>query len=183
MTTWLLPLFTAALGYLGHWSQQALIRRHQRQDDDHTRILALREQLHAVINTGASQAADSRNGALVPLEHEALLLYRRKLRTRIRHDLTRARSVPRATAWSAYLADAADCLAAAARGDRLPARSERIAWLDWYQREAPDGQDDAHRPANLPPDWEAIAFTLWREERRRHRGWRRLLLRRRGPWA
>ncbi|MEW2160571.1 hypothetical protein AB0950_35725 [Streptomyces sp. NPDC007189] len=120
MTTWLLPLLTAALGHLGHWAQQALIRRHQRQDDDRTRILALREQLHALIKTGIAQAADSRNDALVPLEHEALLLYRRKLRTRISHDLSRARNPHRAVAWSVYLSDAAACLAAAGHAGRDP---------------------------------------------------------------
>lgn len=123
--------------------------------------------------------------------HDASLLYHAKVRQRVRYDLKRAAewmmirdSATREEVWGAYFGDAIECLAAAARGDKLPEMDDPTAWLDMHaeRQEAIAMTSEEHAAMlldhGIDPDFEELAYDEWRRNRHDRRGWRRMVSRR-----
>lgn len=191
MTTWLLPVLTALLGYAGHWVQQALVNKHDRRTSDREQMLSLRDRLRVLRSYDDQQYAADGEEALDAVEHDASLLYDAKLRERVRYDCKHAGewrrlrdSTSREEVWATYLGDAVECLTAVARGDRLPEMDDPTAWLDMQFEyiEAqhpndltPEGYVRALEELGTDPDWQEVAYLEWRRYRHKRRGWRRLM--------
>ncbi|WP_326761738.1 hypothetical protein OHB35_44890 [Streptomyces phaeochromogenes] len=146
MTQWLMPILTALLGYLAHWGQTAMARRHKRLDADGERVLAIRDRLIELRDIPESAEVDGVDDHF-EREHQSLELAKRlttevglvsdtELRSRVAEDLWHilqwwvlkkkfgSMRVRRAEAQ-----DAIDCCSAALRGARLPRPSNELQYL------------------------------------------------------
>lgn len=129
MTTWLLPILTALLGYGVHLAQAALARRHKRKDADEERIAAL---LIKLVEIGDLAGDDSDRGgsdlAAKLWATDVGLLRNKKLRRRLSEDLYMIQSLRLMTGGdhkpgeirTTWASDAIRCCQAVLRGDRLP---------------------------------------------------------------
>ncbi|MCZ4103678.1 hypothetical protein [Streptomyces sp. H39-C1] len=127
MTKWLLPIFTALLGYGGHWAQTALGRRHKRMDADEERVGRMRSKLLGIRDLTADDADVQGRSLAAQLLPDAELLRNKKLRQRVTEALiaicmwTAAGHDGRISTWRlAWIQDAIDCCHATLRGGRLP---------------------------------------------------------------
>jgi hypothetical protein len=189
MTTWLLPVLTALLGYLGHWTQQALTNRHERQTRDRERALELRVRLRELISYEDEEYEAKGRDQLWQIQDDAALLHNAQLRERVLFDWEYAwnagvieSDASRRTVFVHFLGDAITCLTAAARGDRLPELSDDAGWLLLhFQRKERHAMSPSESAAmlmeehDIDPDWEELAFEEWRISRRAGQ-WRRRLV-------
>ncbi|MFD7231218.1 hypothetical protein [Streptomyces sp. NPDC059881] len=134
MTTWLLPIFTALIGYGAHWAQAGLARRHKRMDTDEERAEGMRSKLLEIRDLTGDDANVQGRKLAAQLMTDAALLRNKKLRQRVTEDLsaicifwTETGQDPRVSSWRhAWTQDAIDCCHATLRGDRLPRRGSLV---------------------------------------------------------
>ncbi|WP_329436835.1 hypothetical protein OG564_40900 [Streptomyces sp. NBC_01280] len=193
MTTWLLPIFTALLGYGGHWAQTALARRYKRKDADEERIGGLRTKLLELRDLAGDDADREGRNLAAKLRNDAELLGDRKLRRRVTEALAYIQAlwiisggkVTVTDVRKAWSQDALDCCSAAIRGDRLPKhRSEMEFQLFAFQEVAARPQPHAGVDAMVADSplaltqqklfrrWQAKQCPWWR---RTPRMWARLV--------
>ncbi|MET7837733.1 hypothetical protein ABZT45_03780 [Streptomyces sp. NPDC005356] len=187
MTTWVLPVLAAALGYLGHWAQQAYAHRHDRRTSDRERMLSICDRLRTLRRYGQEDYERDGEDTLDAVDHDASLLYHAKLRKRVRYDFKRAgewRMIGDSTreeVWGTYFGDAIECLTAGARGDKLPEMDDPTAWLDMQAEHhmanvmTPEGYAVMLLDHGIDPDFEELAYDEWRRNRHARRGWRRMV--------
>ncbi|MFE9946038.1 hypothetical protein ACFYRJ_00530 [Streptomyces sp. NPDC005531] len=188
MTTWVLPILAAVLGYLGHWAQQVYAHRHDRRTSDRERMLSICDRLRLLRHYDQEAYELGGDDELDAVEHDASLLYHAKLRERVRYDCKRAAewrmlgdSATREEVWGTYFGDAIECLTAAARGDKLPEMDDPTAWLDMQAEHqmanvmTPEGYAVTLLDRGIDPDFEELAYEEWRRHRHARRGWRRVM--------
>ncbi|WP_405434853.1 hypothetical protein [Streptomyces anulatus] len=179
------------IGYLVHVAQETFTRKNQQQDDD----TVLMKELHGRLVELRDADTDHRDvaKAVSQLESEAVMLRHAKLRNRVISDLRDAGQlwiVPAGGAsprdkQNVWIRDALDALAAVARGERLPERSdEYITQLFFVERTARTisaGLEPLMTYIQSIPEAAALQQerARWEAERRARQGWRGFFLRRR----
>ncbi|MFF1400233.1 hypothetical protein ACFVZD_41495 [Streptomyces sp. NPDC058287] len=189
MTQWLLPVLAAVLGYVGHWAQTTLARRHNREDAQAQRVSALRDRLIELRNMDEAPMSEVTD-QVSQLHNEATLLTGRLVRERVIADLLRINrafhldqhELSAKDVRKACTRDAIDCCTAVLRGEVPP---EIGAHDNDYVIYLCDRLGDRNRSANFAnfasvnlfaasPE-EQAAREAWRREERRKYGRRRLL--------
>lgn len=188
MTQWLLPILTAALGYVVHWAQQALAWRHEHRAEQRAHVFSMREKLVTLRELTDIEDHTSTRPVARRLASDAGLLRDEALRERVSRDVRligrawtrqRRKRASDESLWvNTFVDDAYECLSAMLRDDGLPEESEqtllflfeessagREAMVKWMM--GPERASDS--------EWQA-AFERWRAEyqkgRRRSSGMR-----------
>ncbi|MFJ3274095.1 hypothetical protein [Streptomyces sp. NPDC086776] len=184
MTTWLLPILTALLGYGGHWLQAGLTRRHKRKDVDEERIEALLTKLAEIRDLDENSNHEGMDLA-AKLGTDAGLLRNKKLRQRVNEALVIIRTFSMRTDQDVRLRsiretwaqDAILCCQAVLRGDRLPrydSQAERQLF-SFQETVGPTGDSRAllARMREANPDFARRERAFWRWQAKQHPWWRR----------
>ncbi|MEV7565477.1 hypothetical protein [Streptomyces tanashiensis] len=185
-----LAVVAGALGYLGHVGQERFTHKQQQKTDDVAQMKALHSELLSLRDwEGAWHEAGELAGRL---EGQAVFLRDAELRKRVVDDLGYVqdaalmvgRTTPRHNQ-KVWTQDALDCLAAAARGDRLPEPSHaydtQLFCLEKTAKKIAAGLEPLAKAMSTDPEIAAIAQErrVWEEQRRERKGRRRILIRRR----
>ncbi|WP_329620124.1 hypothetical protein OG357_05915 [Streptomyces sp. NBC_01255] len=179
-----------AVGYLGHVGQERFTHKQQQKTDDVAQIKALHAELLSLRDWEGTWHEAGEQAS--KLEGQAVLLRDAKLRKRVVDDLGYVQDAPLMVGRTkprhnqkVWTQDALDCLAAAARGDRLPEPSHeyntQLFYLEKTAKNIAAGLEPFAKAMSTDPEIAAIAQErrVWEEQRRERKGWRRILIRRR----
>ncbi|MFD4525063.1 hypothetical protein ACFWP7_14315 [Streptomyces sp. NPDC058470] len=181
-----LLILGAVLGYFGHVGQERYTHKQQQKADDVAQMKALHAEFIKLRDLWGDQRQALHMAST--LEGQVALLRNAKLRKRVLLDLDYARDAivitpadERQRARKVWTQDALDCLAAVARGSRLPEPGDdyntHLFFLDRMgARLAPSLSRITDALAENP---ELVALVeernAWEKRRRAHTGWRRIL--------
>ncbi|MGW6290696.1 hypothetical protein [Streptomyces sp. NPDC055107] len=179
------------IGYLAHVAQETFTRKNQQQDDD----TVLMKELHGRLVELRDADTDHHDvaKAVSQLESEAVMLRHAKLRNRVISNLRDAGQlwvVPAGGAsprdkQNVWIQDALDALAAVARGERLPERSDeyitQLFFVERTARKISAGLEPLMTYIQSIPEAAALQQerARWEAERRARQGWRKFFVRRR----
>jgi hypothetical protein len=180
----ILLVLGTVLGYLGHIGQERYTHKQQLKADDLAQVKALYVEFMKLRDLG-DEPREAR-GMATALEARVVLLRNAKLRERVLLDLRNVRDLSIAAnnpgrARTAWIEDVVDCLAAAARGDRLPEPGNDYKAQLFLAERRVMKLAPALAPlfAAMAADPEVAALAkerdAWEKRRRRRTGWRRIL--------